>query len=90
MRAPSNAAVGLPQRVGASLSLSKYSWNVNLAFDGSHPTAASFASDSVTANAALWNGDQRDTFGINPYAITVAVSVSPLISGILQPLPPPE
>ena len=78
---PSRAAVGLPQRFGSSFSLSKYSWKVRRAFDGSHPAAASFASDSVTANAAEWNGLHSESFGIKPYAITVASSVSPLSTG---------
>ena len=55
---------------------------MSLACDGSQPTHASFASDSDTANAAEWNGDQRESLGIKPYAITVAVSVSPSKTGI--------
>ena len=81
MSAPRRAAVGLPQRVGTLFNLSKYSWKVSLAFDGSQPTTASFASDSLTAKAALWKGDQRLSFGIKPNDITEAVSVSPLRSG---------
>ena len=65
-----------------SFNLSKYSWKVRRALDGSQPTAANFASDSVTANAAEWNGDQLESFGIKPYAITDALSVSPWRSGI--------
>ena len=53
-------------RQGILHDLSKYSWKVRRALEGSHPTAASLARDSVTANAAEWNGLHSESFGIKP------------------------
>ena len=55
MRAPSTAAVGLPQRSGTSRSFSKYSWNVRYMALRSMPAAASFATDSTTERYAPVN-----------------------------------
>ena len=49
IRAPSTAAIGLPQRSGSWRSFSKYSWKVRYMFARSKPVATSFATESSTA-----------------------------------------
>ena len=85
--APSTALKGLPQRTSSRPSFSKYSCKVSRTLAGSPPIATILATASVTAYTAPWNGLHSERYGLKPWAISVAVVVSPACTGNLAAIP---